>query len=84
MQVFSAIHRAMSFFGNIKEEPGAELADALDSKSNALLFLKLAHRYSSKYAVYLAGRPGKSPVHQDETSADVGGICLRRIRCPPK
>jgi len=40
--------------------PGvAELADALDSKTNALRFLSLAHRCSSRYRVYLARRTKK-------------------------
>ena len=37
----------------------AELADAADSKANALHFLRRAHRYSSRYKGYLARRTKK-------------------------
>jgi hypothetical protein len=38
----------------------AELADAADSKANALHFLKRAYRYTSENRVYLERRPKKA------------------------
>jgi len=45
---------------SVSLKPGvAELADALDSKTNVPHSLKPAHRYSSEYKVYPARRTKK-------------------------